>query len=71
MVFNKQKRNLGPGGRQGPAFEPQDMVDDVCTGFCDVHTGMPYLNDSKLAHNRIIIYEDMDDMCDDCRKQDE
>ncbi len=71
VVFNKQKRNLGPGGRQGPAFEPQDMVDDVCTGFCDVHTGMPYLNDSKLAHNRIIIYEDMDDMCDDCRKQNE
>jgi hypothetical protein len=71
MTFNKQERALGPGSGQGPAFEPQEMVDDVCTGLCEVFTGMPYLNNSKLAHNRIIIYEDMDDMCDRCRKMEE
>jgi len=68
IFFNRQTRNLGPAGRQGPAYQPQEMVDEVCTGLCHVHTGMPYLNDSKLAHSRIIIYEDMDDMCHHCKK---
>jgi len=67
IKFNWQKRNVGPGGGQGPASPPQTKVDEVCTGFCKEHTGMPYLDNSKLAPNRIIIYEDMDDMCPLCK----
>lgn len=69
MEYNFQWRNLGAGGGQAPASKPREIVDEVCTDFCSVHTGMPYLTDSKLAPNRIIIYEDLDDMCDTCDKK--
>ena len=68
ILFDEQKRNLGLEGGQGPTFQPQELVDDVCTEFCDMHAGLPYLKDSKLAPNRIVIYEDMDDMCDHCKR---
>ena len=66
IVFNRQKRNLGLYGDQGPSAQPLEMVDDVCNGYCPLHTGLPYLNNSKLAPSNIVIYEDMDDMCDSC-----
>ena len=67
IKFNHQKRNLGAHGNQGPAAQPQEMVNDVCNEYCETFASMPYLNDSKLAPSHITIYEDMDDMCDSCR----
>lgn len=69
ITFNRQARNLSPGGRQAPRYQPEELAYDTCVDYCLVHTGMPILNDSKLAYNHIIIHEDMDDMCLDCKKK--
>ena len=37
IYFNKQKRNLGQDGRQGPVWLDQMTVDAVCEPLCKKH----------------------------------
>ena len=67
LLYNRQKRDVGgPTGDQGFKEVPSFMANQKCTAYCEDHAGMHVLNDTTTP-NRIIFYDDVDDMCDTCR----
>lgn len=69
MSFNGQNRRLGFSGGQGPLMQPAKVVREVCEDVCSANAGLHYVDDSQLAPNSVTVFEDLDDMCEGCRKK--
>lgn len=67
--FNGQRRELGATGGQGAFQLPAEVVEKACASLCSEFTGMRVLRDVKLAPNRVMVYEDLDDMCHHCKAE--
>lgn len=65
--FNKQRRALDDLGHQGVVLRWQKEAEDKCAGLCMEHAGMPVLRGDQRAQCKILTWEDMDDMCEDCQ----
>ncbi|KAF6225982.1 hypothetical protein HO173_012612 [Letharia columbiana] len=66
LRFNGQSRHLDPMGGQGPVLRGKAEAEGECEWLCDEHAGMPALRDNGLAQCHVVVYEDLDDMCDGC-----
>ncbi|KAL9129219.1 MAG: hypothetical protein Q9175_007352 [Cornicularia normoerica] len=66
ITFNGQTRHLDPVGRQGPVLKGKEMAEEKCDWLCDQHAGMPALRFNERAQCHVVVYEDLDDMCDGC-----
>lgn len=66
MTFNGQQRQLDPIGGQGPVLKGKAEAEDKCEWLCDEHAHMPALRLNELAECHVVVYEDLDDMCDRC-----
>ena len=65
MTFNNQRRNLGPNGRQGPivgVLEP-----GTCENLCRDNMDMDVLRDGNFPPSHQVEWNDLDDMCWDCK----
>lgn len=66
LHFNKQKRDLDSEGGQGPVLKTLKEAEDVCGGLCEVHAGMEALRGNVRAQCHVVVWEDLDDMCNGC-----
>lgn len=66
ITFNGQTRHLDPVGRQGLVLKGKEMAEDKCDWLCHEHAGMPALRFNERAQCHVVVYEDLDDMCDGC-----
>lgn len=64
MTFNKQARNLGPKGKQGP--KAGWLESGTCEYMCDEHLGLSVLLDKKFPPSHQVEWAHIDDMCDEC-----
>ena len=66
LVFNGQRRGLGPKGGQGPVVKGEREAEGRCGWLCDEHAGMEVVTGSELVRCHVVVYEDLDDMCPLC-----
>lgn len=66
LKWNGQKRRLDPRGGQGPVLRGLEESEGRCEGLCDEHAGMPALRGNGRAQCHVVVYEDLDDMCEKC-----
>lgn len=41
-------------------------AEDRCDVLCEEHAGMPALRGNDRAQCHVVVYEDLDDMCETC-----
>ena len=67
IKWNKQKRKLDQAGGQGRADQNQAKTNAECEAMCLDHTGMPIAEYERLGQSHTYLYEDLDDMCNQCQ----
>ena len=66
LVFNGRRRKLGPRGGQGPVLEGKWETEGRFAWLCDARAGMEVVRDDELVRCRVVVCEDLDDMCPVC-----
>lgn len=67
ISFNGQHRSLGKRGGQGLVLQTEKEA-GVCESLCQENLGMPMLKDHKFMSSHQVVWNDMDDMCDTCKR---
>ncbi|KAF6218172.1 hypothetical protein HO133_006131 [Letharia lupina] len=68
IIWNTQERGLTRKGGQGRRGTSDGEVEAVCGGLCRGRVGMPMLEGDRNARSHQEVFEDLDDMCDSCRR---
>ena len=60
IYFNRQKRNLGQDGRQGPVWLDQMKTDEVCEPLCKKHVDGHLLKDERIPQSHQVVWTSME-----------
>ena len=61
-----QERKLHPEGGRGPVLKSKEESKAKCDVLCDEHAHMPALRHNARSQCHVVVYDDLDDMCDGC-----
>ena len=66
FTFNDQRRRMDKMGGQGPVLKGLEEAEDRCETLCDQHAGLQVVRGDRELQCHVVVYEDLDDMCDLC-----
>ncbi len=66
LFWNEQSRKLHPEGGQGPVLKSMEESEAKCDILCDEQAHMPALRHNKRSQCHVVVYDDLDDMCEGC-----